>query len=67
MNCIVNLFYGEIVDLRVEDGITIGSVRVSGALKKVPLDLLTNVQVGDEVLLCDGIAISKVQDTEEVE
>jgi hydrogenase maturation factor len=63
----VNLFYGEIVDLRLEDGITIGSVRVSGALKKVPLDLLTNVQVGDEVLLCDGIAISKVQDTEEVE
>ena len=58
----MNLVYGEIVDLKVEDGMQMGSVRVSGALKKVPLDLLQNVQRGDKVLMCDGVAIAKVAD-----
>ncbi len=59
----MNLIYGEIVELFVEDGMQMGSVRVSGALKKVPLDLLTGVECGDKVLMCDGVAISKVDDT----
>ena len=58
----MNLVYGEIVDLKVEDGMQMGSVRVSGALKKVPLDLLQDVQRGDKVLMCDGVAIAKVAD-----
>jgi hydrogenase maturation factor len=60
----MNLVYGEILDLGIEDGMMIGSVRVSGALKKVPLDLLKDLQPGDRILLCDGVAISKVKEAE---
>ena len=56
----MTLIYGEIVDIAIEAGMQIGKVRVAGALKKVPLDLLTNPRCGDRVLLCDGVAISKV-------
>ena len=48
--------------LFVENEMQMGNVRVAGALKKVPLDLLTDVECGDKVLLCDGVAISKVDD-----
>ena len=58
----MTLVYGEIVDLTTEGGIKVGRVRVAGALKKVPLDLLTNPRCGDTVLLCDGVAIGKVTD-----
>ena len=58
----MNLVYGEIVDLTTEGGMKVGRVRVAGALKKVPLDLVTNPRCGDKVLLCDGVAISKVTD-----
>ena len=58
----MNLVYGEIVDLTTEGGMKVGRVRVAGALKKVPLDLLTNPRCGDKVLLCDGVAIGKVTD-----
>jgi hydrogenase maturation factor len=59
----MNLTYGEVTELFTENGMQMGTVRVSGAVKKVPLDLLTSVQCGDRVLLCDGVAISKVADT----
>jgi hydrogenase maturation factor len=36
-------------------------VKIGGAVKKVPLDLLTDAACGDTVLLCDGVAISKVR------
>jgi hydrogenase maturation factor len=58
----MNLIYGEIIELITENGMQMGMVRVSGVLKKVPLDLLTSVQCGDKVLICDGVAISKVQE-----
>ena len=38
-----------------------GMVRVSGARKKIALDLLTNLCRGDTVLLCDGVAIGRVE------
>jgi hydrogenase maturation factor len=56
----MNLVYGEVMELFSENGMQMGRVRISGALKVVPLDLLTAVQSGDNVLLCDGVAISKV-------
>lgn len=59
----MNLVYGEIVSLLDENDMHLANVCVSGALKKVPLDLLTNVKPGDTVLLCDGVAISKVDET----
>lgn len=56
----MNLVYGEIVEILVEDGMRMGRIRVGGAIKKVPLALLTNADCGDTVLLADGVAISKV-------
>jgi hydrogenase maturation factor len=58
----MTLIYGEIVDITIEGGMKMGRVRVAGAMEKVPLDLLTNPCCGDRVLLCDGVAISKVTD-----
>lgn len=58
----MNLVYGEIVDVFTENGMRMGRVRVAGALKNVPLDLLTNINCGDRVLLCDGVPISRVED-----
>jgi hydrogenase maturation factor len=58
----MNLVYGEVVDVNVEEGIQIGTVRISGVKKKIVLDLLNGVQCGDRILICDGIAIGKVAD-----
>jgi hydrogenase maturation factor len=60
----MNLLYGEIVDVDVEDGMRFGNVTVSGAMKKVSLDLLQDVAKGDKVLLCDGVAIAKSNDSQ---
>ncbi len=56
----MNLLYGAVVDIFEEEGVLLGRIRVSGALKKIPLGLLTDVAPGDRVLICDGMAISKV-------
>ena len=56
----MNLVYGEIVEVLSEDGIPVGRIRVHGATKKIPLGLLTDAMPGDKVLICDGVAISKV-------
>lgn len=56
----MNLIYGEIVAVFLEDGLLVGRVRVRGATKKIPLGLLTDAVQGDRVLICDGVAISKV-------
>jgi len=60
---IMNLVYGEVVDIETEEEMKIGSVRVSGVLKKVPLHLVPEARRGDKVLLCDGVAIGKVEET----
>jgi hydrogenase maturation factor len=60
----MNLVYAEIVDVEVEDGMRFGNVTVSGAMKKVPLDLIQDVMKGDKVLLCDGVAIAKTNDSQ---
>ena len=58
----MNLVYAKIVDVEVEDGMRFGNVTVSGAMKKVPLDLIQDVMKGDKILLCDGVAIAKTND-----
>jgi hydrogenase maturation factor len=60
----MNLIYGEIVEIEVEDGMRFGNVTVSGAMKKVSLDLVQDVTKGDKVLLCDGVAIAKSNDSQ---
>jgi hydrogenase maturation factor len=57
----MNLLYGEIVKIFPEDGMFAGKIRVGGAIKKVSLDLLVEPQIGDRILICDGVAISKVE------
>ena len=56
----MNLVYGTIVEIGSEDGIRVGTVRISGVLKKVPLDLIGEAQCGQQILLCDHVAIGKV-------
>lgn len=58
----MNLIYGEIIEIFEENGMKLGRIRVASAMQKVPLNLLTNIHCGDRVLLCDGVAISKVEE-----
>ena len=58
----MNLVYAEIVDVRADDGTRIGKVRVRGALSTVPLHLVPEAQIGDTVLVCDGVAIGCVSE-----
>ena len=63
----MNLVYAEIVDFELQDGMRFGNVNVSGAMKKIPLDLVQDVTKGDKVLLCDGVAIAKTNDSQTTE
>ncbi len=56
----MNLVYGEIIEITSEEGVPMGRIRVHGATKKIPLGLLTDAVRGDRVLICDGVAISRV-------
>jgi len=58
----MNLVYGEVVEVFTEEGMKFGKVRVGGAVKRITLELLTDVARGDRVLICDGVAISKVDE-----
>jgi hydrogenase maturation factor len=60
----MNLLYAEIIDVDVENGMRFGNVSVSGARKKIPLDLVQDATKGDKVLLCDGVAIAKSTDSQ---
>ncbi len=56
----MNLLYGEIIEVSSENGLPVGRMRVHGATQKIPLGLLTDAVQGDRLLVCDGVAISKV-------
>ena len=56
----MNLIYGEIVAVSREGEMRMGKIRVGGAMKNVLLDLVTGAEIGDSILLCDGVAIAKV-------
>ena len=57
----MNLVYGEIIALSPEREIRIGKVRVGGAIIAVSLDFVSPAQIGEVVLVCDGVAIAKVE------
>ncbi len=63
----MNLIYGEVVEVFSEDGGLMGKIKVHGASKKIALGLLTDVAQGDKVLICEGVAISKVAEPQETE
>jgi hydrogenase maturation factor len=56
----MNLIYAEIVAVFFGPDPRLGKIRVGGALKIVSLDLLTDPAPGDRVLLCEGLAIGRV-------
>ena len=60
----MNLFYGEIAEVCLEHGQRLGKLRVGGAWKKISLDLLTEAAPGDKVLVGEGVALAKVEETE---
>jgi hydrogenase maturation factor len=59
----VNLLYGNIVEVFPGPESLLGKVRVSGASQIISLDLLTDPAPGDKVLVCEGVALAKVDET----
>lgn len=56
----MNLIYAEIVSLEGDGQMNMARVRIGGVIKVVSIGLLTGVRIGDRVLLCDGVAIARV-------
>ena len=54
----MNLIYGEVVGLNEK----MARIKIAGAIKEVSIGLLTGVRIGDRVLLCDGVAIARVDE-----
>ncbi|MBI3579801.1 MAG: HypC/HybG/HupF family hydrogenase formation chaperone [Ignavibacteriales bacterium] len=57
----MNLVSGELVEIYIEGGTTMGKVRVNGAFVRAPLTFLMEAKVGDKILMESGVAISKVE------
>lgn len=56
----MTLLYGEIVDVFMENKLPTAKVRVGCALQRVSLALVAEAHRGDTVLVCDGVALSKM-------
>lgn len=63
----MNLIYGEVIELFSDGAMRMGKVRSGGAMKKVCLDLVAEVRSGDTVLICDGVALTKLNNGSELE
>lgn len=57
----MNLLYGKIVDVFVDEGLPGARVRVGAALKRVSTAFIEGAVPGDVVVVCDGMAIGKVE------
>jgi len=51
---------GKVLDITREDGFSMGRVDFGGVVKKVCLEYLPDIQVGDYALVHVGFAISRV-------
>lgn len=60
----MNLHYAQLLEINAAEGIPGGKVRVGGAIRTVSLGLVPNARRGDELLLCDGIPISRVENNQ---
>ena len=56
----MNLIYAQVVEVYAEEGERMGKVSVWGVCRAVPLQLVPEALPGDTVLICDGVAIGKV-------
>ena len=57
----MNLLSGQIEEIYVHEGMTMGKINIRGALIKVSLTLLMDAKVGDTILIESGVAISKTE------
>ncbi|HXS68107.1 MAG TPA: HypC/HybG/HupF family hydrogenase formation chaperone [Candidatus Polarisedimenticolia bacterium] len=57
----MNLLYGDIVEVFAADGLPAARLRAGRALKNISLALVADAEPGDVVLVCDGVAIGKVE------
>jgi len=62
----MNVLTGKIVEIYLEDGRTMGKVRVGAATINVGLMLLMDAKVHDRVLFESGTALSKVKEEKAV-
>jgi hydrogenase maturation factor len=58
----MSLVSGAILEIYIEDGITMAKVNVKGAFVRVPVLLLPQASVGDVILVDSGVAISRVEE-----
>jgi hydrogenase maturation factor len=58
----MNLMYGEVVGFNERDPMKMARIKIAGAFKEASIGLLTGVRIGDRVLLCDGVAIARVDE-----
>jgi hydrogenase maturation factor len=63
----MNLVTGRIVEIYLEDGVAKAKVDVDGVFMRVPLMLVMNTRVGDEILVGSGVAVAKVESRERKE
>ena len=57
----MNLIYGDIVDVFSGPEPRLGKIRVGGAVRIISLDLLTDPARGDRVVVCEGVALGKIE------
>ena len=48
--------------LKERDPMKMARIKIAGAIKEASIGLLTGVRIGDRVLLCDGVAIGRVDE-----
>jgi len=56
----MNLIYGDIVEVFPASEARRGKVRVGGAIQVISLDLVADPASGDRVLVCEGVALGRV-------
>jgi hydrogenase maturation factor len=57
----MNVITGQLEEIYVNDGMTMGKISVRGAYLKVPLTFLMSARVGDTIVIQSGVAISKTE------
>ncbi len=57
----MNLINGQIEEIYVHEGMTMGKINVRGAYLRVPLMFLIEAKVGDSIVIESGVAISKTE------
>jgi hydrogenase maturation factor len=55
----MNLLYATVIEVLPGDAVRTARVQISGAIKEVPVNLLSGVRSGDEIVICHGVAIAK--------